>query len=155
MTPVLYIPDSPLCSLSLPLSIFPPSSHPPCTGWGVFYPRMGSYNGPASLTGALMMASRIKSLSSEVFRATPSSPGEKWQMISPQGSSCFREGQNISLLDTVKNVREMGRLSGGPLTGHLFVIWKPVSCTRDVSFLTLSKAALEIMKPVCQQWGGL
>ena len=149
-----YTPDSPICSVKLPpIPIFPPSSHSVCNGWGVFYPRMGSYNGPSSLTGALMIASRIKSLSSEIFRATPSSPGEKWQMISPGSSSCFREGQNIGILETIKNVRELGRLRNGKLTGHLFVIWKPVSCTRDVPHLPVSKAAIAAMKPVCQGLG--
>ena len=149
-----YTPDSPVCSIKLPpLPIFPPSSHSTCNGWGVFYPRMGSYNGPSSLTGALMIASRIKSLSSEVFMATPQSPGEKWQMIHPQGSSCFREGQNIGLLETIKNVRETRRLASGKLTGHLFVIWKQVHCTRDVPYLPVSKAAIAAMKPVCKGLG--
>ena len=149
-----YTPDSPMCSVKLPpLPSFPPSSHSACNGWGVFYPRMGSYNGPSPLIGALMIASRMKSISSEVFRSTPQSPGEKWQMISPQSSSCFREGQNIGLLETIKNVRELGRLTSGRLTGHLFVIWKPVNCTRDLPYLPVSKAAISSMKPVCRGLG--
>ena len=152
-TDAFYAPDSPMCSVKLPpIPIFPPSGHSACNGWGVFYPRMGSYNGPASLTGALMIASRMKSISSEVFRATPSSFGEQWQMISPGSSSCFREGQSMALLDTIKNVREIGRLSGR-LTGHLFVIWKPVSCTRDVPYIVTSKAAIAAMRPICQGLG--
>ena len=153
-TDASYAPDSTMCSAKLsPVTTFPPSSHSACNGWGVFYPRMGSYNGPASLTGALMIASRMKSISSEVFMATPSSFGEKWQMIHPGSSSCFREGQSIALLDTIKNVRDIGRLTGGRLTGHLFVIWKPVSCTRDVPYLATSEAAIASMKPVCQGLG--
>lgn len=142
--------DSPMCSIPLPTVPFPPSTHSACNGWGVFYPRMGSYNGPASLTGALMIASRMKSLSSEVFRSSPSSFGEKWQMISPGSSSCFNEGQNIGLLESIKHVREIGRLKSGRLSGHLFVVWKPVSCTRDLPYIASSKAALATMKPICQ-----
>ena len=74
-------------------------------------------------------------------------------MISPQSSSCFREGQNIGLLETIKNVRELGRLRSGRLTGHLFVIWKPVNCTRDLPYLPVSKAAISSMKPVCRGLG--
>ncbi len=151
-TDASYAPDSPMCSVKLPqLPIFPPSGHSACNGWGVFYPRMGSYNGPATLTGALMIASRMKSISSEIFMATPSSFGETWQMISPGSSSCFREGQNIALLDTIKNVREIGRLMGGRLTGYLFVIYKPVSCVRDIAHIAISKAVIAAMKPTCQE----
>ena len=153
-TDASYAPDSLMCSVKLPpIPLFPPSSHSACNGWGVFYPRMGSYNGPASLTGALMIASRMKSLSSEIFMATPSSVGEQWQMISPSSSSCFREGQNIALLDTIKNVREIGRLTSGRLTGYLFVIWKPVSCIRDLPYVVTSRVAIEAMKLACKGLG--
>ena len=153
-TDVSFASDSPMCSIKLPtLPSFPPSNHSACNGWGTFYPRMGSYNGPASLTGALMIASRMKSISSEVFRATPSSFGEQWQMIGPGSSSCFREGQNIGILDTVKNVREIGRITSGKFNGHLFVVWKPVSCTRDIPYLATSKAAIAAMKPMCAGLG--
>lgn len=153
-TDISFSSDSPMCSIKLPtLPSFPPSSHSACNGWGVFYPRMGSYNGPASLTGALMIASRMKSISSEVFMATPSTFGEQWQMIGPGSSSCFREGQNIGILDTIKNVRELGRLTSGKLNGHLFVVWKPVSCKRDIPFLATSKAAIAAMKPMCAGFG--
>jgi len=147
--------DSPMCSIPLPpLPTFPPSSHSACNGWGVFYPRMGSYNGPASMTGALMIASRMRSLSSEVFMSTPSYPVEKWQMISPGSSSCFGEGQNIGILETIKNAREIGRLTSGKLSGHLFVIWKQVSCTRDLPAVPVAAAALAAMVPVCHGLGG-
>ena len=149
-TDVSFSSDSPMCSIPLPtMPSFPPSSHSACNGWGVFYPRMGSYNGPASLTGALMIASRMKSISSEVFMSSPSSFGEKWQMISPGSSSCFQEGQNVGILETIKNVRELGRLTSGKLNGHLFVVWKPVSCTRDIPYIASSAAAIAAMKPMC------
>jgi hypothetical protein len=153
-TDISYASDSPMCSIKLPaLPSFPPSAHSACNGWGTFYPRMGSYNGPASLTGALMIASRMKSISSEVFMSTPSSYGEQWQMISPNTSSCFGEGQNMGILETVKNVRELGRLTSGKLNGHLFVVWKPVSCKRDIPYLATTKAAIAAMKPVCAGFG--
>ncbi len=116
--------DSPMCSFPLPnLDVLPPSKHPVCNGWGVFFPRYGTYVGPASMTSALMIASRIKSLSSEVLKTMPASPDEKWQMIYPQSSSCFREGQNVGVLESVKNARETMRLTNGKLKGYLFVVW--------------------------------
>ncbi len=151
-----YASDSPMCSTPLTqLATFLPSTHSACNGWGVFYPRMGSYNGPASLTGALMIASRMKSLSSEVFMATPAHPAEKWQMISPGSSSCFREGQNIGILETIKHNNELGRLYTGKLKGHLFVTWKPVTCTRELAEIPVATAALAAMQPICIGLGGL
>ena len=102
-----------------------------------------------------MVGSRLKSLSTEVFNSTPRSMDEKWQMISPQSSSCFREGQNIGLLETVKNAREMGRLTNGKLKGHLFVVWSKVSCCRDFAELPLAYAAMEAMVLACKGMGGL
>ena len=64
-----------------------------------------------------MIASRMKSISSEVFMSSPSF-GEKWQMISPGSSSCFRKDK-MGILETIKNVRELGRLTSGKLNGHL------------------------------------
>lgn len=102
-----------------------------------------------------MVASRMKSLSTEVFNSTPSSPDEKWQMISPQSSSCFREGQNIGLLETIKNAREEGRLTSGKLKGHLYVVWSKVSCCRDFAEVPVYYAAIEAMVGACKGLGGL
>lgn len=97
------------CSVPLgKLTRFPPSTHSACNGWGTFYPRSGTVAGLAQTTGALMVASRMKSLGTDVFHSTPASLDEIWQMISPQSSSCFREGQNVATLDGAKNVRELG-----------------------------------------------
>lgn len=137
------------------LSNFPPSNHSACNGWGVFYPRSGIYNGSSQTTGALMIASRMKSLGAEVFQATPSSYDETWQMIAPQSSSCFREGQNVGILDAVKNVREIGRLASGKLTGHLFVVWSKVSCCRDLVEVPAAYMAIEAMSVSCQGLGAL
>ncbi len=141
---------SPMCSFNIPeLPTTIPSTHSVCNGWGVFYPRSGTYHGPASLTGSLMIASRIKSLSSEVFNSTPNSLDEKWQMISPQSSSCFREGQNIAYLENIKNVRDLGKLMGKGRKGRLFSIWKKVSCKKDLYWGATTTAILAAMKGMC------
>lgn len=143
-------PDSAMCSFPLPkIDVFPPSTHPVCNGWGVFFPRYGTYSGPASMTGALMIASRIKSLSSEVLKTMPSSPDEKWQMIYPQSSSCFREGQNIGVLESVKNARETMRIANGKLKGYLFVVWKRTSTCQDMPAALQAQAAALAIPAAC------
>ncbi|MGE0631484.1 MAG: type IV secretory system conjugative DNA transfer family protein [Pseudobdellovibrionaceae bacterium] len=143
--------DSAMCGFPIPnLGILPPSSHPACNGWGVFYPRYGTYSGPASMTGALMIASRIKSLNAEVLRTMPSGPDEKWQMIYPQSSSCFREGQNVGLLETVKNARETMRLANGKLKGYLFVIWKRTYTCKELPTAIQAKAAALAIPAACR-----
>lgn len=149
-------PGGPACSIPMSwLPKYPPSSHEACNGWGLFYPRSGTYAGPSQTIGALMIGSRIKSLSSEVFHSTPGSPDERWQMISPQSSSCFREGQNAGLLETVKGVRELGRLTSGKLKGHLFVVWSKVDCCRDFALVPEAIAVIEAMIAACQGVGAL
>ncbi len=146
-----YSGDSPVCSFPIPkLGILPPSTHAACNGWGTFYPRYGTYSGPASVAGALMIASRIKSLSSEVLHSMPSSPDEKWQMIYPQSSSCFREGQNLGLLETIKGTRETMRLVNGKLKGYLFVIWKKISACRELPSAVQAKAAALAIPATCR-----
>lgn len=71
-------------------------------------------------------------------------------MIFPQSSSCFREGQNVAALDTFKNVREIGRLTSGKLTGYLFTVWSKVSCCQDLAEVPAAYAAIEAMNLVCQ-----
>ncbi|MBX3032900.1 MAG: type IV secretion system DNA-binding domain-containing protein [Bdellovibrionaceae bacterium] len=142
--------DSAMCSFPMPkLDVFPPSKHPVCNGWGVFFPRYGTYAGPASMTGALMIASRIKSLSTEVMRTMPASPDEKWQMIYPQSSSCFREGQNVGILETVKNARETMRLANGKLKGYLFVVWKRTWACKEMPTALQAKAAALAIPAAC------
>lgn len=143
-------PDSAMCSFEVPkLDMFPPSSHSVCNGWGVFYPRYGTYSGPASMTGALMVGSRIKSLSTEVLHSMPNSPDEKWQMIYPQSSSCFREGQNVGLLESVVNARETMRLVNGKLKGYLFVIWSRTFACKDMPAAAQAKAASLAIPAAC------
>jgi len=149
-------PASPSCSVPMSwLPKYPPSTHSACTGWGVFYPRSGIYSGPAQTTGALMVAARMKSMSNEIFHATPSSGDEVWQMIYPQSSSCFREGQNVSVLDAAKNVREIGRLTSGKLKGYLFVVWSKVSCCRELAEVPTAYAAIAAMDALCAGLGSL
>ena len=139
------------CSYPLDwLPKYPPSNHTACNGWGLFYPRQGVYNGVNQTTGSLMIASRMKSISSEVFRNTPSTPDEKWQMIYPKSSSCFREGQNMSMLEIPKNVSDIGRLTSGKMTGYLFGTYRKVSCCVDWAKLPYIKASFEIIKNVCK-----
>jgi hypothetical protein len=132
---------------------FLPSSHSTCNGWGTFYPRSGTIQGVNQTTASLMIASRIKSLSAEVFRSMPSSPSEKWQMIYPQSSSCFREGQNMGILEFPKRVNELGRLSSGKINGYLHTIWKRVSCCVDYPRLPAVYGAISIIKSTCQGIG--
>ncbi len=100
-----------------------------------------------------MIASRMKSLAADVFDSTPSHPGEKWQMISPQSSACFREGENMSFLEMFKHATELRRLGGGPPKGYLFAVWKPVSCCRDLGNVPAAQAVLAAMKATCQGGG--
>jgi hypothetical protein len=132
---------------------FLPSNHSTCNGWGTFYPRSGTVQGVNQTTASLMIASRIKSLSSEVFKSMPSSPNEKWQMIYPGSSSCFKEGQNMGLLEFPKRVNEIGRLSSGKLNGYLHTIWKKVSCCVDYPQLSAVYGAISIIKSTCQGIG--
>lgn len=150
------LPAVPSCSV--PMSFipkYPPSSHSACNGWGVFYPRSGVYNGPSQVAGALMVASRMKSLGNEIFHTTPSSIDEAWQMVTPQSSSCFKEGQNVGILETVKNVREEKRLMNGKTSGFLFTVWNKVSCCRDLAEIPTALAAIEAMNVTCQGLGAL
>jgi len=96
----------------------------------------------------------MKSLSSEVFQATPSALFEKWQMIYPNKTSCFREGQNMSLLEMPLNVNEIGRLKKLK-KGFLFVIWQKTTCKRDWPAVWVSKGIKSIIKGVCKGLGGL
>ena len=138
---------------STPLSIlkkFPPSQMPVCTGWGVMFPRYGTYIGGSELIGALTIAGRIKSLSVEVFRSLPSSLDERWSMVSPNSSQCFIEFENIALVEGFKWANNRGRLLAKNLNGNIFVIWKKVSCTVDWVEIPVYRAKLGIMEQVCK-----
>ncbi len=145
---------SAMCSVSRDgLTQYPLSAHSACNGWGVFYPRVGMYDGPSQTTSALMVASRMKSLSAEVFQSASASLDEKWQMILPSGSQCFREGQNVGFLESASLVNDRGRLQGR-LKDYLFVVWRRVSCCKDFSDIPTAAAALSSISAACQGRGG-
>jgi hypothetical protein len=137
------------CSYPLgSLPKFPPSSREACNGWGLFFPRSGIYEGGARSIAALMVASRLKSLGVEVAHTIPGGPGETWQMIYPQSSSCFKEGENPGLLEVTKGLREVRRVLGKP-EGYLFVVWKKVSCCRDIPHVASTIAAITALSAAC------
>jgi hypothetical protein len=137
------------------LTLFPPSSHSACTGWGVFYPRVGQYDGPSQTTAALMIAARMKSLSTEVFQSASASVSEKWQMIKPSASQCFREGQNVLLTEKVAFATDWGRLAGGGFKTYLFTTWRRVSCCKEYTSVATGAAALAGLQVACQGLGGV
>ena len=143
------------CSVSKEwLTQYPPSAHSACNGWGIFYPRVGMYDGPSQTTAALMIAARMKSLSTEVFHSASSSPDEKWQMILPSSSQCFREGQNAAFLETPFLVNDRDRVRGR-LKDYLFVTWRRVSCCKDYTDVPVASAVLAGMQAACQGLGGV
>lgn len=149
-------PAAPTCSVPMPwIPTYPISAHAPCNGWGVFFPRSGSVHGASTTVAALMVASRIKSLSTDVFQSTSRSKDEKWQMIRPQASKCFREGENIGRLELEKNVREEKRIPSMRWKNYLFSTWKRHSCCRDLGEVPVVYAAVEIIKETCRGMSSL
>jgi len=136
------------CSFPLKLPKYPPTPREACNGWGMFLPRSGIYQGATRSAAALMIASRLKSIGTEVAHSVPGDPDEKWQMLYPQSSSCFKEGQNVGFLETVQGVREEQRLFGKP-NGYMFVVWKKVSCCQDIPYAAATAVAIEAMKITC------
>ena len=137
------------CSYPLPLPKYPPSSRDACNGWGVFFPRYGVYHGASRAGAALMIAARLKSIGTEVSHTVPTDSDELWQMLYPQSSSCFREGQNIGVLENLKGVREEQRLLGKP-NGYLFVVWKKVSCCQEIPQAPATAMEIEALRLACQ-----
>jgi hypothetical protein len=141
--------DSGGCSYPLGmLPKFPPSAREACNGWGLFFPRSGIYQGGSRSIAALMVAARLKSLGIEVAHTIPGGPGETWQMLYPQSSSCFKEGENPGILELTKGLREERRVLGRP-NGYLFVVWKKVSCCRDLPEVASTLAALTALSAAC------
>lgn len=142
--------DSPMCSIRMLKTTFPPSQMPVCTPWGVMFPRYGTIVGASEIIGSLAMAERIKSLSVEILRSAPSTPGEKWQLISPNSSMCFREFEHIASLESIKLVNNRSRMIGKDLTGNLVATWKRVSCVREYPEVPFYEAQLAMLQSVCQ-----
>ncbi len=143
--------DSPMCSTPIPPKVaFPPSALPVCTPWGVTFPRYGTVDGPSEVIGSLLVAERIKSLAVEVLRSMPATPGEKWQMISPNSSQCFREFEHIPMLEGPKLVNNRERMIGKDLQGNLFATWKQVSCLKEWAEVPFYFAQIAILQAACQ-----
>ena len=139
-----------MCSIDRSwLPRYPPSNQAVCNGWGIIFPRYGTTISSDPTTASLVIASRIRSLGSEVFQSIPTSSQEKWQMIYPQASACFREGQNIGLL-RAKAVSELGRIWNGKIKNYLYVVWRRVQCKRDLPFLPVAYAWPKILQAVCK-----
>lgn len=140
-----------MCSVNMDaIPFFPPSQMPVCTAWGVMFPRYGTQVGGSEIIGSLSIASRIKSLSVEVFQSMPSNPGEKWSMVSPNSSQCFREFENIASIETFRLGNNRGRVMGKELTGNLFSTWKRVSCKTEWAELPFIQAEISIIEQVCK-----
>ena len=95
-----------------------------------------------------MIAARLKSLGTEVLHTVPGDRDEIWQMVYPQSSSCFREGQNLGLLEIIKGMREESRVLGKP-NGYLFAVWKKASCCQDIPVAVETVAALAAIQVAC------
>ena len=135
------------------MKIFPPSSHSACAGWGPFFPRSGTYEGPSQTVGSMMIAARMKSLASEVFLGTPTMPDEKWQMIKPNSSAGFREGETPAFVETFKRGNEYGRLAGGGVKNYLYVIWRRRACCKELTNVVTTKASVVGIKAACSAGG--
>lgn len=139
------------CSFQMPATTsFPPVTSDICGGWGTLLPRTGFVESNSSVGGALLAAERIRSIANEVFRSTAVYPDEKWQMVFPQSSSCFREGQSVGKLETLNGVNEIGRLSKLDHDSWLFVVWRKVSCCSESTSIASAEFAKKAMKAMCQ-----
>jgi len=141
----------PSCSFPWPsLSAFPPVTTDICGGWGVLLPRTGFAESNSSVGGALLAAERIRSIANEVYKSISVNPDEKWQMIFPNSSNCFREGQSVGKLETVDGVNESARLTKLNQNSWLFTVWKKVTCCRDVTSIPHAEFAKNALKGICQ-----
>ena len=143
-------PHYPSCSFDRSsVARYGPSLEPACNGWGVFYPRNQTTVASDQTTAALMIAARFKSLSSEVFNSMPSGGDEKYQMIYPQPTLCFRQGENIARL-RLKMVNEAGRGINTFSKNYLFAIWRKVQCTKDIYHKLSTPLTVSAIKTACR-----
>lgn len=143
--------DAPMCSFPLGwLTRYPPSLQPVCTGWGIHFPRSGAVVSSDPTTASLVIASRIRSLGAEILHGISISNDEKWQMMLPQKSGFFREGENIGMLG-LKSVGEMGRTTGN-FRNYLYGIWQKQSCTKDIAWVVSTKVWIQGLKAACSSW---
>ena len=142
-------PHYPMCSFDRSaISRFPPSVEPACNGWGVFYPRYQTTVSSDQTTASLMIAARFKSLSSEIFNSMPSGGAEKYQMIYPQPTACFMQGQNIAAL-RLKAVNEISR-GIVPSKNYLYAIWRRVSCIKEISYAVSTPLTVTAIQAACR-----
>lgn len=143
--------DSSICSVPLEgLPRYPPSLQPVCTGWGIHFPRSGVVTSSDQNTASLVIASRIRSIGAEVLQGVSITSDEKWQMILPQQSACFREGENIGFLG-IKGVGEIGRLTGN-FRNYLYAVWQKKRCVRDIPWIVFIRTWLQGIKSACAAW---
>ncbi len=148
-SPAPYNPGSPMCSVPLEfVTKYPPTPEPVCTGWGQLIPRTGFVDGVSTINASLLAGARFRSLAGEIFRSSPSSPDEKWQMIYPNSSGAFRRGQNLSWV-AINQANERGRVGFGKERGYLYAIWKKVSCCRDYTSAVELAAVVAYSKAIC------
>lgn len=142
--------DAKLCSFNHDwLTRYPPSLAPVCTGWGIHFPRSGTVTSSDQTTASLVIASRIKTLGSEVFTSVPSALQEKWSMVYPNSTSCFREGENIAKL-VLKNVNESGRITKAMPKNYLYTSWQKVTCWKPWLAVPAMQVALQAARAACQ-----
>ncbi len=145
----IYGGTNPTCSFPMGwLPKYPPSSAPICTGWGIHFPRSGTVTSSDQLTASLVIASRIKSLGAEVFQTLSASPDEKWQMVLPNQSASFFEGENVSWL-LPSGVHELGRFRG-PFKNYLYAVWQKTTCVQDWPAVWYSRLWIAFIQSACK-----
>lgn len=147
--------SSQACSAPTPiLKATVPSNGPMCTSWGFMYPRAGEVQGTNRITASLLASERLRSLYAENLKTHPVFPGEKYQMLEPSTSSCFSPFSKSVAVPEMRGLSEFGRsmagLSSIKRTGFLYLIWKPISCCRDVALVPAAEAAKAAIKLSCQ-----
>ena len=138
-----------VCSFSRTwMKKYPPSTYPICTGWGIHFPRTGSVQTVDQTTASLVIASRIKSLGSEVFLSVPNRANEVWSMVYPTSSRTFREGHNIAMT-RANLVNDLGRITKGIRKNYLYTTWRKVSCKVDWPWVPFYKGMIGVMQSTC------
>lgn len=132
------------------IKVFPPSASDQCSGWGALFPRTGFVESSSSVGAALLAAKRIRSLARDVYRSTPTSPDEKWSLVYPNSSSCFREGKSLGEIEAIRGGNEHGRVLKTNHQTFLFVIWKKQSCCKDFDSVPETAASKVALKTICQ-----
>jgi hypothetical protein len=134
----------------------PPGLRPQCTQWGNLYPRVGYVNTNNPINASLLSALRFQTLSNEVYLSVPSSRSDVWQMLYPSQSSCFKVGKNLFRAEMQNGVKENIKKRLFELKRHgqyLFVVWKKVSCCKDINTIATHKIVENALKLACSGMG--